>query len=56
MPPAFVVRLASGRRLKLTVTSYYEPSFQETCQETGTVSMMGNGAGNVRFRWQFLEP
>lgn len=52
----YVVRLANGRRLKLTVTSYYEPSFQETCQNTSSVQMGGNGAGNIRLRWQFLEP
>ncbi len=51
----YVVRLANGRRLKLTVTSYYEPSFQQMCQETGSVTMGGNGAGNIRLRWQFLE-
>lgn len=52
----YVVRLANGRRLKLTVTSYYEPSFQEMCQTTGSVTMGGNGSGNIRLRWQFLDP
>jgi hypothetical protein len=52
----YVVRLASGRRLKLTVTAYYEPSFQQMCQDTGSVTMGGNGSGNIRLRWQFLDP
>jgi hypothetical protein len=52
----YVVRLASGRRLKLTVTSYYEPEFQQMCQDTGSVTMGANGSGNIRLRWQFLDP
>ncbi|MBZ0119979.1 MAG: HmuY family protein [Sandaracinaceae bacterium] len=53
----YVIRLANGRRLKLTVTSYYEPAVQETCDTTGAIDMMTpSGAGNIRLRWAFLEP
>ena len=52
----YVLELASGRHVKLTVTSYYEPSFQATCDSTGSVAMSGNGSGNIRFRWAFIDP
>ncbi|HEY8430607.1 MAG TPA: HmuY family protein [Sandaracinaceae bacterium] len=52
----YVIRLANGRRLKLTVTAFYEPSYQRMCQDTGSVEPGVNGAGNIRLRWQFLDP
>jgi hypothetical protein len=52
----YVIRLASGRRLKLVVTSYYDPAVQETCDTTDSVPMANTGSGNIRFRWAFLEP
>lgn len=53
----YVVRLANGRRLKLTVTSYYEPAIQAMCDADDAIPMgVPNGAGNLRFRWSFLEP
>jgi hypothetical protein len=52
----YVLELASGRHVKLTVTSYYEPSYQEMCDSTGSVTMgSANGAGNIRIRWAFLD-
>jgi hypothetical protein len=52
----YVVELASGRHLKLTVTSYYDPAVQETCQSTDTIDMTApTGAGNLRIRWAFLD-
>jgi len=53
----YVLRLANGRRLKLVVTSYYEPAVQAMCDTDGMISMSTpSGAGNLRFRWAFLEP
>ena len=53
----YVLRLASGRRLKLTVTSYYNPDIQMMCDSAGTIPMgTPNGSGNIRLRWAFLEP
>jgi hypothetical protein len=51
----YVVRLASGKHVKLEVLSYYEPSFQETCDTMNTVQMGNNGAGNVRVKWAWLD-
>jgi hypothetical protein len=52
----YIVRLASGRRLKLTVTSYYSPEIQSMCNANGTLpSGMASGAGHLRFRWAFLD-
>lgn len=52
----YVVRLANGRRLKLTVTAYYAPEVQETCNSGGSVAPgPSNGSGHMRFRWAFLE-
>ncbi len=52
----YIVHLANGRKVKLTVTSYYAPDSQEMCDDTGSVAAgPANGAGNIRFRWAFLE-
>ncbi|WP_437479861.1 HmuY family protein [Sorangium sp. So ce1014] len=50
----YVVRLADGRRLKLTVTHFYNEEAQAQCQETGMVEMGDTGAANLRLRWAFL--
>jgi hypothetical protein len=47
----YIVKIASGRQLKLTVTAYYA-SGQDTCDMTGAGGMNG---GNVSTRWQFLD-
>jgi hypothetical protein len=53
----YVVRLANGRRLKLTVTSYYDPDVQAQCDaDLGIDLTMPTGSGNIRLRWAFLEP
>ena len=52
----YVLELANGRHVKLTVTDYYEPSVQETCDTTGSIDMtQPTGSGNLRFRWAFLD-
>lgn len=50
----YVLRLADGRRLKLTVTSFYNEQTQAQCQETGMVPMEDTGAANLQLRWAFL--
>lgn len=52
----FILRLASGRRLKLMVTSYYSPEVQAMCDATGTVPTgAASGSGQLRLRWAFLD-
>jgi len=52
----FVIRRADGRRVKLTVRSYYEPvTAQDGCDATGNLPAGGVG-GYVRLRWAFLDP
>jgi hypothetical protein len=50
----FVLALADGRQLKLTITDYYLPEYQDMCDENGSVPMVETGAGNYRVRWAFL--
>ncbi|WP_437587237.1 HmuY family protein [Sorangium sp. So ce1000] len=50
----YVLRLADSRRLKLTVTHFYNEQTQAQCQETGRVPMEGTGAANLQLRWAFL--
>lgn len=49
----FVVRLADGRHVKLQVMSYYEPTPQQVCNDTGKVPSP-SGAGQLRVKWAFL--
>ncbi|HVG61939.1 MAG TPA: HmuY family protein [Hyalangium sp.] len=49
----FVIRLADSRHVKLQVTSYYEPSAQETCNQTGSAPQP-SGAAQIRIKWAFL--
>jgi hypothetical protein len=49
----FVIRLADSRHVKLQVTSYYEPSAQQTCNETGSVPQP-SGSAQFRVKWAFL--
>ncbi|WP_240359636.1 HmuY family protein [Pyxidicoccus trucidator] len=49
----FVIRLADGRHVKLEVTSYYEPSAQQVCNQTGSVPQP-SGSGAIRIKWAFL--
>lgn len=52
----FILRLASGRRLKLMVTSYYSPEVQAMCDANGTVPTgPASGSGQLRLRWAFLD-
>ncbi|NUP06077.1 MAG: hypothetical protein HOW73_08465 [Polyangiaceae bacterium] len=50
----YVVQLASGRHVKLTVTNFYNDESQEQCQTQGTVPMQDTGSANIRIRWAFL--
>jgi hypothetical protein len=50
----YVLGLADGRQLKLTVESYYHPDVQEQCDSNGTIPMTGTGSANIRVRWAFL--
>lgn len=50
----YVVRLADGRQVKLTVTHFYNEDAQTECQEAETIPMMNNGSANIRVRWAFL--
>ena len=49
----YVIQLADGRHVKLTVTSYYAPDAQKTCNDTGSVPANTVG-GTVKVRWQVL--
>lgn len=49
----YVVQKADGTRVKLTVTDYYEPTAQETCNATGSVPM-GTPGAMMRMRWAFV--
>jgi hypothetical protein len=50
----FIIELASGRRVKFTVTHFYNEAAQEQCQTAGTIPMMNTGSGLVQARWAFL--
>lgn len=50
----YVVRLRDGRHVKLQFKSYYTPSVQDTCDQTGSAPTP-TGAGNVRLRWAFID-
>jgi HmuY protein len=50
----YVLELANSRHVKLEVMAYYTLNNQKTCDETGQVPMP-TGAGNIRFRWAFLD-
>lgn len=50
----YVVKLRDGRSVKLQFQSYYTPSIQTTCNDTGSAPTP-NGAGNIRLRWAFID-
>lgn len=50
----FVVRVASGRQLKLTVTHYYDDANQQTCNTTGAVPQ-GTPSATFQMRWSWLD-
>jgi hypothetical protein len=49
----FVIALADGQHVKLTIDDYYAPAAQDTCDSTGAVPMGSPGA-NFIVRWAFL--
>lgn len=52
----YVVRLADGRTVKLTVTGYYAPEEkQQYCEENGTNPPDPSGSATFSVRWAFLE-
>ncbi len=50
----YVLALADGRHVKLQVLSYYTPSVQDICDETGAAPTP-NGSGNLRIKWAFID-
>ncbi len=51
----YVLRLADGRDVKLTVTGYYAPADrQQFCEDNGQAPMP-SGSGNIGLRWAFLD-
>lgn len=50
----YVIALADGRHVKFQVKSYYTPSVQDSCNDSGTLTTP-SGAGNFRVRWAFLD-
>jgi hypothetical protein len=50
----FVVQLADGQLVKLTVELYYNETAQQQCQDEGMVPMSGSDAANFQVRWAFL--
>ncbi|MFT3770809.1 MAG: HmuY family protein [Minicystis sp.] len=50
----FVIALADGRHVKLTVDDYYSPAVQEQCDTTGSIPMTNTGSANFVVRWAFL--
>lgn len=51
----FVIALADGHHVKLSIDSYYEPTVQEQCDTTDTIPMSNTGAANFVVRWAFLD-
>lgn len=51
----FVVQLASGRHVKLTVDRYYFANAQQECDTTDSVTIMPTGSGHFGLRWAFLD-
>jgi hypothetical protein len=49
----FIIKLASGKQVKLVVTRYYTDASQMQCDTTGTIPQP-SGAGNVQVKWAFL--
>lgn len=50
----YALQLADGRKVKLTITSYYPPTAQTMCDQQGTVPQ-GTAGAQIRFRWAFLK-
>ena len=51
---AYVIKLADGRRVKLTVEDFYSPKVQDQCDTKGTIPMTETGSGNFQIRWAEL--
>jgi hypothetical protein len=51
----YLIQRGDGRVVKATVTDYYAPEAQATCNTTGKVPM-GTPGGQMRIRWAFLQP
>jgi len=49
----FQVKLADGRLIKLTFSSFYPPAAQATCDSTGAVPT-GTAAAKIRLKWAVL--
>lgn len=51
----YVLELASGRHVKLTVTHYYNEAAQEECNEDGTTTTTPTGSGTLQLDWAFID-
>jgi len=50
----YVLALADGRHVKLQVLSYYTPSVQVTCNDTGSAPTP-SGSGKIVIKWAFID-
>lgn len=51
---SYVVRLQDARKLKLSVTHFYNEATQAQCQIDGQMPTGNSGSGNIQIRWSFL--
>jgi hypothetical protein len=50
----YVVRLASGHHVKLSVLGYYNDTAQRECQDTDHTTTTPTGSGTIKVAWAFL--
>ncbi len=51
----YILRLADGRTLKLTVTNFYDDAAQEQCDTSDSLPAGDTGSGTIRVRWAFVQ-
>lgn len=51
---SYILSLADARKLKLTVTHFYNEATQAQCQADGQMPTGTTGSGNIQIRWSFL--
>lgn len=50
----YVLQLANGRHVKLSVVTYYQPEVQAKC-DSGSAIPAGSEGGNLGLRWAYLD-